>query len=89
MVHFPQTIFFRENYYYHSHLPISPLHCAKLKKTLRIDPGYEDVPFSGTKWPICSEQNIFGTNYCYYFYLPISPFLCVKFKKLLTADPEL
>ena len=47
------------------------------------------MPFSGPKWPICSEQNIFGTNYCYYFHLPISPFLCVKFKKLLTADPEL
>ena len=28
MVHFPQTIFFK----YHSHLPISPLHCAKFLK---------------------------------------------------------
>ena len=31
MVHLPQTIFFWENYYYHSHLPISPFHWAKFK----------------------------------------------------------
>ena len=28
----PKTNFFLENYQYHSHLPISPFHCAKLKK---------------------------------------------------------
>ena len=32
MVHFPQTNFFMENYYYHSHLSISPFHCAKFLK---------------------------------------------------------
>ena len=32
MVYLPQTNFFFENYYYHSHLPISLFHCAKLKK---------------------------------------------------------
>ena len=33
VLHFPQTIFFfLENYYHHSHLRISPFHCAKLKK---------------------------------------------------------
>ena len=26
------ALFFFENYYYHSHLPISPSHCAKFKK---------------------------------------------------------
>ena len=31
MVYLPQTNFFFENYYYHSHLPISLFHCAKLK----------------------------------------------------------
>ena len=28
----PKHFFFWENYYYHSHLPISPFHCAKFKK---------------------------------------------------------
>ena len=32
MVHLPQTIFFLENYYYHSHLPISLFLCAKFSK---------------------------------------------------------
>ena len=43
----------------------------------------------GPKWPICPEQNFFGTNHYYYFHLPIGPFHCAKFKKILTADPEL
>ena len=47
------------------------------------------MPFSDPKWPICHEQNFFGTNHYYYFHLPISPFHCLKFKKILTADPEL
>ena len=47
------------------------------------------MPFSGPKWPICHEQNLFGTNHHYYFHLPIDPFHCAKFKKILTADPEL
>ena len=47
------------------------------------------MPFSGPKWPICHEQNFFGTNHYYYFHLPIGPFHCAKFKKILTADPEL
>ena len=47
------------------------------------------MPFSGPKWPICSEQNFFGRNHYYYFHLPISPFHYVKFKKILTAEPEL
>ena len=46
------------------------------------------MPFSGPKWPICPEQNFFGTNHYYYFHLPIGPFHCAKFKKILTADPE-
>ena len=46
--------------------------------------SYEDVPFSGPKWPISPEQKIFGTNHYYYFYLLIGPFQCAKF-----VDPEL
>ena len=47
------------------------------------------MPFAGPKWPICPEQNFFGTNHYYYFHLLIGPFHCAKFKKILTADPEL
>ena len=63
--------------------------CKILKKFLGLIQSYEDVPFSGPKWPICPEQNFFGTNHYYYFHLPIGPFHCAKFKKILTVDPEL
>ena len=63
--------------------------CKILKKFLGLIQSYEDVPFSGPKWPICHEQNFFGTNHYYYFHLPIGPFHCAKFKKILPADPEL
>ena len=33
---YPKQIFFLENYYYHSHLPISPFHCAKFWKNLEF-----------------------------------------------------
>ena len=58
-------------------------------KILKKCQSYEDVPFSGPKWPICPEQNFFGTNHHYYFHLPIGLLHCAKFKKILTADPEL
>ena len=63
--------------------------CKFLKKFLGRIQSYEDVPFLGPKWPICPEQNFFGTNHYYYFHLPIGPFHCAKFKKILTTDPEL
>ena len=61
--------------------------CKTLKKFLRLIHSYEIVPFLGRKWPICHEQNFFGTNHDYYFHLHIGPFHCAKFKKHLTADP--
>ena len=54
-----------------------------LKKFLGLIQSYEDVPFSGPKWPICHEQKFFGANHYYYFHLPIGPFQCAKFKKFL------
>ena len=30
------------------------------KKFLEPIQSYEDMPFSGLKWPICPEQNFFG-----------------------------
>ena len=62
--------------------------CKILKKNLGPTQSYEDVPFSGSKWSICSERIFFGTNHYYYFHLPIGPFYCPKFKKILTVDPE-
>ena len=55
--------------------------CKILKTFLGPIQSYEDVPFSGPKWPICPEQNFFGTNHYYYFHLPIGPFHCAKFLK--------
>ena len=68
-------------------LPLS--FCKILKKFLEPIQSYEDVPFSGSKWPICPEQNFFGTNHYYYFHLSISPFQCAQVKKILTTDPDL
>ena len=56
-----------ENYYYHSHLPISPFHCAKLKKHSSSRSSYEDVQIQsyedvqslGPKWPISPNGNCF------------------------------
>ena len=42
---------------------------------------YEDVPFSGPKYPNFSWTKSFLTNHYYYFHLPIGPFNWVKFKK--------
>ena len=80
----------------HFHV-LSFFHCAKFKKNCwsrsRV---YENVPFSGPKWPICPEQNFFGTyhyhyffgkNYSYYFHLPTGPFHCVKFLKNSSKGP--
>ena len=63
--------------------------CKILKKFLEPIQSYEDVPFSGPKWPICHKQFFLGTNHYYYFHLPIGPFHCAKFKKILTTHLEL
>ena len=50
-----------------------PIHSAKfLKKFLELVQSYEDVLFSGPKWPICHEQfflvqNIIVTFICAYW----------------------
>ena len=40
---------FSENYFYHSHLAISPFHCAKLKKNLPVDPELLGCAIFGPK----------------------------------------
>ena len=39
---------------------LAPFILQNLKKFLEPIQSYEDMPFSGLKWPICSEQNFFG-----------------------------
>ena len=68
---------------------LAPFLLQNFKENLELIQSYEDVPFSGPKWPIHPEQGFFGTNHYHYFQLPIDPFHCTKFKKILTADPEL
>ena len=70
-----------------TYLPLS--FCKILKKFLEQIQSYEDVPFSGPRWPICQEQIFFGINHYYYFHLLTGTFHSAKFKKILTADLEL
>ena len=75
----PQMNFFLEKQLIKFSCTYWPLSfCKILKKFLGLIQSYEDVPFSGPKWPICPEQKFFGTNYCYYFHLPIGLFHCAK-----------
>ena len=69
MVHLPQTIFFLENYYYHSHLPITPFHCAKLKKILPADSELWEYAIFG---PISPTEHFFffrkaGNEPCFFY----------------------
>ena len=54
-----------------------------LKKFLGQIQSYEDMPFSGPKWPICHDQKNFGTNHCYYFHLSLALFIVQNLKKFL------
>ena len=65
---------------------LAPFILQVSKKFIEPIQSYEDVPFSGPKWPICCEQNFFGTNHYYYFPLSIGPFPFAKFKKILDSQ---
>ena len=56
------------------------------KKFLQRSQSYEDVPFWGPKWSICTKQ-IFFINIILIFLL--APFIVQNFKKILPVDPEL
>ena len=62
---------------------LAPSFLQNLKKILRSDPELWDVQFFGPKWPICHEQNFFGTNHYYYFHLPIALLIVQNLKKFL------
>ena len=72
---FPKQKVFLKNYYYHSHLPISPFHCAKFKnKNFRWIQSYEDVQFLGPKQVISPNENFFikPVNEACFFYSCLS-----------------
>ena len=77
---FPKWIFFLEKQLIKFSCTYWPLPFYKiLKEFLEPIQSYDDVPFSGPKWPICPEQIFFGANHYYYFHLPIDPCHCAKF----------
>ena len=82
----PQMNYFLEKQLIKFSWTYQPLSFSKILKKFQ---NYEDVPFSGPKWPTCPEQKFFGTNHYYYFHLPTGPSHCAKFNRILTADPEL
>ena len=57
-----------------------------LKKFLQRIQNYDDAPFLGPKWSICSNFFFWNTINIILIYL-LAP--SVKFKKILLADPEL
>ena len=59
VVLFPTNIFFWENYYYHSHLPISPFCCANFKKNSSSGFSYEDVPLWAQNGPFPQRKFLF------------------------------
>ena len=51
--------------------------------------SYQDVPFSGTKRPICLEQNFsIQTSIITFIYL-LALFIVQNLQKILTVDPKL
>ena len=66
---------------------MAPSFCKIFKKFFGPIQSYEDVPFSGPKWPISHEQNFFGKNHYYYFHLLLALFL-VQWKKASCFEPN-
>ena len=81
------AIFFWYNHYYF-HLPISPFHCAKLKKNsysksrvMRMHYFWaQNGPFAPNNFFLEKNINII------FIYLLSTPFIVQNFKKILTAD---
>ena len=69
---------------------LAPFILQNFKRIVRADQSYQDVPFLGTKWPICSEQFFFlvQTIIITFIYL-LAVFIVQNLQKTLTADPKL
>ena len=85
-----QMIFFLEKQLIKFSCTYWPLSlCKILKKFLGPIQSYEDVPFSGPKWSICSEQNFLVQTIIITFIYLLALFIMQIKKKTLTANPEL
>ena len=64
-----------------------PLSLCKIKKRF-LEPiqNYEDVPFSGPKWPICPQNFFLEKIINITFIYPFTLFIVQNFKKILKAD---
>ena len=57
--------------------------CKILKKFLGLIQSYEDVPFSGPKWPICHEQFFLVQTIIITFIYLLALFIVQNLKKFL------
>ena len=55
--------------------------CKTLKKFLEVIQSYEDVPFSGPKWPICPDQIVLVQTIITTFIYLLALFIVQNFKK--------
>ena len=86
----PQMNFFLEKQLIKFSCTYWPLSfCKILKKFLGPIQSYEDVPFSGPKWSICSEQNFLVQTIIITFIYLLALFIVQNLQKILTADPNM
>ena len=79
-----QMIFFLEKQLIKFSCTYWPLSlCKILKKFLGPIQSYEDVPFSGPKWSICSEQNFLVQTIIITFIYLLALFIVQNLKKFL------
>ena len=61
---------------------LAPFILQNFKKIIRADPELRGVPFSGPKWPLCPERNIFdSTNHYRTFIYLLALFTVQNSKK--------
>ena len=62
---------------------LAPFTLQTFKRFLEPIQGYEDVPFSGPKWPICPEQNFLVQTIIITFIYLLALFIVQNLKKFL------
>ena len=59
------------------------------KKFLHRILSYEDAPFLGPKWSICSKQILFWKIFNIILIYLLAPFIGQNLQKIISTDPEL
>ena len=62
---------------------------AKFEPFLRLIQSYQDVPFSGTKWPIWPEQSFLIQTSIISFIHLMALFIVQNLQKILAVNPKL